>query len=223
MVSLMSEGDFGGRLIHYSTIFLSAILVFYSLGTMLFSGVYSYIYPPGGGYAVIHSLSLFSLSLSFLVYYLMLGHLYPLVRSIVCLTITVWSIHTYDFFWSLFGQAIGGTGFSWGALVIALLMVGLIERFDNKHGIIKFASTWTGRRLSMLILYSIFILSFQGLVGSGFYQGMALYTAGMGPDPNVGNIYWLMSKFMVFWLILPLIDKRDYKAPLRLDPKVLFW
>jgi len=167
--------------------------------------------------------SLFSLSLSFLVYYLMLGYLYPLSRSTICLTMIVWSTQLYDFIWSLFSQAIRGSGFSWVALVVTIFLTLLLERFDNKHGIFRFSPTWTGRRIVALVIYAIFVLSFKGLIDTGFFQAMALYDIGAGPDPNVGNIFWLIGKFMAFWLFLPLINRRDYKVSLRLDPRVLVW
>jgi len=215
--------DMIGKFIHYSTITLSIILVFYSLGSILSSGIYGYIYPPGSYRAIIHSTSLLSMSLAFLVYYLMLGHLYPLTRAIVCLAMTVWSIHTYDLTWSVFSQVIRGSGFSWIAVMAVIIVTYLLVRFDNKHLIFRLSPTWTGRRLTMIILYAIFILSFKGLIDTGFFQAMALYDVGAGPDPNVGNIYWLIGKIIVFWLFLPLIDKRDYKVPLLLDPRVLVW
>jgi len=217
------DDDLMGRFIHYSTIILSTVLVLYSLGTLIFSGLYSYIYVPWNGRAIIHSISLFSLSLSFLVYYLMLGYLYPLARAIICLAMTTWSIQMYDFVWSLFSQAVRGSGFSLPALIAVIFLTFLLERFDNKHGIFRFSPTWTCRRIAMLVLYAVFVLSFKGLIDTGFFQAMALYDIGAGPDPNVGNIFWLIGKFMVFWLFLPLTDRRDYKVSLRLDPRVLVW
>jgi len=215
--------DLGGKFIHYCVITLSGSIILYSVLSLVIHGIYSYIYLPWNGRAVIHSISLFSLSLSFLTYYLMLGYLYPLARTIICLAMSVWSIQAYDFIWSLFSQAVRGCGLSWTALLAVIIATFLLERLDDKHGIFRLSPTWTGRRLALIILYAIFLLSFEGLVNSGFFQAMALYDIGAGPDPNVGNVYWLVGKFMVFWLFLPLIHRRDYKVPLRLDPRVLIW
>jgi len=98
-----------------------------------------------------------------------------------------------------------------------------MERLDNKHGYVYRTRVLTLRRLVQFILFCIYVLSFQGLIRSGFYQAMELYDQYGGPDPNVGNIFWLVSKVVVFWLLVPMIRSEGDSAPLRLDPRVLIW
>lgn len=212
-----------GKLIHYGTIFGCLILIGISLLTMFSSGIYGYIYLPNNKSAIIHAISLLSLSSSFLAYYLILGFMFPLARSIVCLAISILNIQLYDFMWSIFSQASRGSGFSFGALISVIVLIALLQQFHNKHGVFRFANTWTPRRIAFMILIATFVLSFKGLIDTNFFNAMSLYDAGLGPDPNVGNIYWLFGKVIVFWILLPTIDRADYKVPLRLDPRVLVW
>lgn len=220
---MKQEHDPIGLLIHYIGIFGPISLTCISLFFIYLYGLYGYVYLPNSSIAIIHSISLLSLSTSFLAYYVIMSYLYPLTRLIVSFAMTILGIHTYDFIWSIFSQSTRGQGFSWGALVFILIVVALLERFDNVHGIFKLSRMWSGRKLALVILYSIFLLSFKGLVDTGFYQAMTLYSKGIGTDPNVGNLYWLIGKIMGFWLIFPLIDRNKTKAPLQLDPRVLYW
>lgn len=219
----MSNGDFGGRFIHYSALSLSTILALYSLGTMLSSGAYGYVSLPGSSRAIIHSISLLSMCVAFLKIYFTMKYLLPLVRAIVTLSFTIFSIHLYDFIWSSFSYVIRGFGFSWPALLAIIIVFILLERLDNKHGFIEMKEFWTTRGLARIILYGVFILTFKGLIDTKFYQSMSLYEQGLGPDPNVGNIYWLIGKILVFWIPITVIRFQGEKAPLRLSPKVLIW
>lgn len=211
--------DIPGRIIHSMALSFPFILIIYSLGCITTDGLYGYIYPPGWDRAIIHSASLLSLSTSFLVIYLMMGYLYPLLRAIVTLTLTVFSIHFYDLVWSFSSWSERGYGFSFLALLTVVIVLVLLERMDNKHGFIEI--TRSGSILCSMIL--IIIIFAFGMMAFGFWDAMSLYDVGMGPDPNIGNIWWLISKVVTFWLPVSVIERRDYKVPLKLDPRVLIW
>ena len=122
--------------------------------------------------------------------------------------------------WSWFSQIVRGTGFNFKALIAVAIAVVLIERLDNKHGFFGRSS------LGTLIVASIFGLSmlcFVGMSATGFWQKMELYDMKLGSDPNVGNVFWLVGKMSVFWLLFPMVKRRDYEVPLKMDPKVLVW
>lgn len=223
----VDKEDIIGRLIHYSSLFIPIILIQWSVLEIAFHGLYSYIYPPGWTRAIIHSVSLLSLSASFLVIYSIMGYLYPLTRLIVTSVFTNLSIHIYDFTWSFSSYVVRGRGLSLIAAIAILILSLLLERLSNKHGVfdINFfrGDIINTREVGFIALILIYVLSFVTMSCTGFYQAMTLYTTTGGPDPNVGNIWWLIGKVVVFWLPLPLIDRRDLKVPLRLDPRVLVW
>lgn len=216
----MDKADVLGALIHYSALMLPSAMVVLSLWTIVTNGLYSYIYLPGWSRAIIHSVSLLSLLLSFLVTYLLLGHIHPLARSIMAGSFSVLSIHLYDFWWSTIKWVLLGYGFRIFPLIFVGAVGVLLERLDNKHGIFLFVRNRIYLFCGVLLIISIV---FGGMAMSGFYEDMSLYDQHLGPDPNIGNIWWLLSKITVFWLPVPLIQKLDYKVPLRLDPRVLVW
>jgi len=96
----------------------------------------------------------------------------------------------------------------------------LLAQFELKHRYL-----WNDKeQIVKTILYSfLFIISFGLMMKAGFYEAMELYDTGLGSDPNVGCLPWVMGKVVVFWIFTPLIQKFELKAPLRLDPKVLMW
>jgi len=215
-----TRDEFLGGSIHYTAILLSATLILYSTYIILRDGLYSYIYPAGWDRALIHSSSLLSISASFLTIYLMMKYLYPLARTIITMVFTIFSIHLYDFMWSLQSQKQRGYGISWVALISIVITLILIERFDNKHGMLN---KTTNRFMLVGSLMFVWYLCFGMMYYSRFWKIMALYDLGLGPDPNIGNIWWLLGKVLTFWLPLPLIAQRDYSVPLELDPRVLVW
>jgi len=223
----VDKEDILGRLIHFFSLLIPVTLIQRSVLEIVFNGLYSYIYPPGWTRAIIHSVSLLSLSASFLVIYLTMGYLYPLTRLIVTTMFTVLSIHIYDFTWSFSSYVVRGHGFSLIATISVVILVLLLERFSNKHGIFDInlfrVDVIRIHEMGFIALILIYVLAFILMSCTGFYQAMTLYTTTGGPDPNVGNIWWLIGKVVVFWLPLPLIDRRDLKVPLRLDPRVLVW
>jgi len=113
-----------------------------------------------------------------------------------------------------------GYGFRLFPLISVIIVAVLLERLDNKHGL----SNTTREQYAKSVLYfSIFVLGFLIMRASGFYEAMELYELGSGLDPHVGSVGWITSKLTVFWIFIPLIQTSDFKAPLRLDPKVLIW
>lgn len=215
-----SKEEFVGGSLHYTAIFAPATLIIYSAYMLITNGLYSYIYPHGWNRALIHSISLLALSSSFLVIYHFLKYLYPLARLIITLVFTVFSIHFYDFMWSLTSQVQRGHGFSGIALIGIVVTLILLERLDNKHGFIR--ATEIGFLLAGTIAFSWYF-SFGMMGFYGFWEKMSLYDLGLGSDPNIGNIYWLLTKVIVFLFPLPFIRRRNYSVPLKLDPRVLIW
>ena len=212
-----------GIALHILTIIIPYSVALFSLISLATKGIYSYTYLSSQGRALCHSVTLFSLSSSFLAYYLSLSHLYPLTRLITCLAISVWSIHAYDFVWSLSSLAVRGTGSVTLSLISLSVTSAILFFLHEKHGVFRFSRTWGTRRLAFLLLILIYVTAAKGMINSGFFQAMELYDQGLGPDPNIGNPFWLVSKVTVFWLFLPIIDRRGYSVPLRLDPRVIVW
>ncbi len=213
----MDKEDVIGRIIHYITLLIPSLVILLSVGKMLHDP-YSVIWI--GGRGIIHVISALSLSTSFLFIYYRLSYLYPLVRMIITGCFTVFSIHLYDFFWSLTKYLQLGYDFRLVPLLAVLITVVLLERFDNKHGIFHF--TERGKVTATIHVFILFT-AFTIMAVNGFYEAMELSDSGMGPDPNAGCLEWAIGKIIVFWILTPFIQKRPYKAPLRLDPRVLIW
>lgn len=213
----MDKEDVVGRIIHYSSILLPLSVITLSLAIMT-NNPYGSIRI--GGRGVIHAISAIGLSTSFLFIYNRLAYLYPLVRFIITLCFTVLSIHLYDFMWSLNKHMQLGYGFRLLPLLFVAVVVMFLERFDNKHGIFNITRQQCTK--SILCLF-VFTLGFLIMRATGFYEAMELYELGSGPDPHVGSIGWILGKLTVFWIFIPLIQVADFKAPLRLDPRVLIW
>ena len=220
----MDTEEILGVLLHYCCLIAPMVGMVYSLYHVAVNGIYGYIYLPGISAAIIHSWSLFCILGFFGVTYYMLSYLMPLLRMIVTLSLTIFSIQVYDFLWSAFSQAVRGVGFSWGALVASFMLLVLLERMDNKHNFISVPRLFTTKHLFSLIGIAILLLSFKGLVDTGFFQAMTLYEQGLGPDPNIGSFLWVARRPAVFCALIPWIKiKKGFVAPLRLDPRVLFW
>jgi len=213
-----------GTLLHYFCLFTPIVGMLYALGLVASNGIYGYVYFPGFTSPLIHSWSLFCVLGVFWVVYAITSYLYPLVRMIVALSFMVFSIQSYDFLWSAFSQAARGEGYSWPALVACAVLLVLLERMDNRHCFAKPPSFPTSRFLICILGIGVLLLSFKGLVDSGFYQAMTLYEHGLGPDPNVGSFLWAARRPAVFCAIIPWVRiRKDFVAPLRLDPRVLIW
>jgi len=211
----LDKSTLSGRVLHTFTIIFAFTGIVLSLFSIVNCGLYDYIQLD---FLVTHSITALSAAVSFLTTYMILSYLYPLNRLIVSLTLTTLAIHFYDFVWSIGYFLYTQQGLNWSSLLISLGLSFLLERLDNKHGIFrkKYLATSLGL---VVILISLMI----GLYRSGFYQGMVLYEQGLGPDPNQGNVWWLLSKIIVWWITVPLLDRRKTKVSLRMDPRVLLW
>lgn len=108
--------------------------------------------------------------------------------------------------------------------LIGTVAVGfLIDRIDDKHGILnRYDLTKTTRAL-VLVLLLLQLVGYVGMWKTGFWELMELRDLGIAAgDPNQ-NPFWVLVKVTGVWFALPLINRRGEKAPLRLDPKVLIW
>lgn len=213
----MDKEDVVGRVIHYFSILLPLSVITLSLVIMT-NNPYGCIQI--GGRGVIHAISAIGLGTSFIFIYNRLAYLYPLVRSIITLCFTVLSIHLYDFMWSLNKHIQLGYGFRLIPLLSVIVVGVLLERFDNKHGMLDITRT---QIMKSVICFFIFVFAFFMMGTGGFYRSMELYELGLGSDPHVGSVGWVLGKLTVFWILIPLTQVADFKAPLRLDPKVLVW
>lgn len=118
--------------------------------------------------------------------------------------------------WSLNKHIQLGYGFRLVPLLCVIVVAVFLERFDNKHGIFDITKNQITKSV---VCFSIFVFAFFMMRAGGFYEAMELY----GLDPHVGSVGWILGKVTVFWILIPLIQVADFKAPLRLDPKVLVW
>lgn len=214
----MDKEDVIGRFIHYSAILFPRILVALSI-VMLAKNPYGSFFIMGRG--VIHAVSAIGLGTAFIFIYHRLAYLFPLVRIIITLCFTVLSIHLYDFMWSLSKYLQIGIGFRLLPLIFVFIVGVLIERFDNKHGILNLNKSQAKKTVIFLLL--IFVSAFIMMMNGGFYENMELYEQGTGSNPHVGSVGWILGKITGFWLLVPLISGGNFKAELRLDPRVLVW
>ncbi len=220
----MDKEDIAGKVIHYTTLLVPSLVIIYSIffstGDTEWFGIYNLVWY---GTQSVHSFSLIVISTSFLVHYSLMKYLMPLVRSIIALSFMLFYMYLSGVFWMVSSHLVRGSGFMFTTLFGCFALAFLIDRFDDKHGMFRRYDLMKGTRVLVLILLLLQLVGYVGMWKTGFWELMELSDLGMAPhDPNQ-NPFWAFAKVTSMWFLLPLIDRRGMKAPLRLDPKVLIW
>ena len=215
----MDKEDIAGRVIHYVALLVPSLVIVFSL---LFStgdggwfGIYNLVWY---GTHSVHAFSLITMCVSFLIHYSVMRYLMPLVRFVFALSFTLFYIYLGGIFWMINSYLVRQSGFLITIFLGFIAITFLIDRLDNKHGALKRYNLGMGARMIVLALLVLQLAAYVGMWKVGFWEVMDV-----GPgDPN-RNPFWVLMRVTGFWFILPLINRSDFKAPLRLDPKVLIW
>ena len=210
-----------GRVVHYTALIVPSALIIYSL---LFSvgntkpfGLYDHI--PLGMFGI-HRLTTILLCFSFLFHYSLMSYLFPLARSIIALTLVMFCVYLGGITWTVNSYLVRGHGNLPFLIVGFTIVCILLERFDNKHGMLN-PSKW-----ALVIVFILAVLQFIGYVGmwkTGFWEILELEDLGFPAGDANQNIFWAFMKITGLWYSLPFIDRQKMKAPLRLDPRILVW
>ncbi len=171
----------------------------------------------------VHKLTIILICCSFLLHYLLMGYLFPLTRLIIALTFVMFYVYLGAIVWTLNSYLIRGHG-NFPFLIVGIVIICiLLERLDNKHGMLNRYSPSKWALVIVLIFVVFKVVAYVGLWKTGFWVMMELEDLGFSAgDPN-RNIFWALMKITDFGYFLPYIDRRKMKAPLRLDPRVLVW
>jgi len=213
-----------GRCIHYFALLIPSALVIFSL---LFSvensspfGLYDHVPLPVFG---IHRLTMICLCSSFLLHYSLMGYLFPLARAIIALVFVVLYIYLGAFVWTINSYLIRGHG-NISFIIVGLVVICiLLERLDNKHGILNKHNLSKWSPIIVLIFVVLRLVGYVGMWQTGFWEIMELMDLGISAgDPN-RNPFWAIMKISDYGYFLPYIRRSKMKAPLRLDPRVLLW
>ena len=119
------------------------------------------------------------------------------IRSLYAVALMVAGIHLYDSLWGLGSVFSGNGGYPVVPLISLIATMVLLVWLDSRNTYLK------ARRVALIPLFATIVL-IGAMAFTGFYAEMSLYNAGVGVDPNVGNIWWMLSKFsglMVFPLL----------------------
>jgi len=220
----MDKEDVAGRVIHYMALLVPSLVIIYSLffstGDTEWFGIYNLVWY---GTHSVHTFSLIIMCVSFLIHYSVMKYLMPLVRFVFAMSFTLFYIYLGGIFWMVNSYLIRGSGIMFTTLFGFLAITFLIDRLDDKHGVFK---RYNRPKWVSTVVLALLMLQLAGYVGmwkTGFWGLMELSDTGMAPhDPN-RNPFWVLMRITSFWVLLPVIDRRGAKAPLRLDPKVLIW
>ena len=222
----LEKKDVIGRFIHYSVLIIPSLVILYSF---FFSvggvGIYNIV---RYGTRSVHGLSLVTLCSSFIIHYLWMKHIMPLARFVIAFSFILFYINLGGMFWMINSYLYRGTGIIMPSVLRFVAIIILIILLDKTHNILDYSifSSHNFSILPFLFICSLFSCQFIGYLGlgiTGFWDKMVLYDLGtLIGDPNL-NIFWVLVKVTSSWFILPLIKQSNYKAPLRLDPKVLIW
>ncbi len=220
----MDKEDIGGRIVHYTALLGPSLVIIYSLlfstGNTEWFGIYNVV---RYGTQSVHSFSLIVMCASFLIHYSLMSYIMPLARSIIALTITLFYLYLGGVFWMVNSYLVRGSGFMFTTLLVFCALVFVIDRFDDKHGIFRRYNLTKGTRALVLVLLLLQVVGYIGMWQTGFWELMELSDLGVAAhDPNQ-NPFWVFMRVTGMWVLLPLINRRGMKAPLRLDPKVLVW
>lgn len=216
--------DVLGRVVHYSVLIIPSALIIFSL---LFSVENSrpfglYDHAPLGVLGI-HRLTMISLCLSFLLHYSLMGYIFPLARVIVALVFVMFYVYLGAFMWTVNSYLVRGHG-NFPFLVVGLVIIYiLLERLNNKHGVLNIYSSSKWAPMIVLIFVILKVIAYVGMWQTGFWKIMELVDLGFpAGDPN-RNPFWAIMKISDFGYFLPYIRRSRMKAPLRLDPRVLLW
>ncbi len=214
----MGESDLPGRLIHYLSLSIPIIGISYAILTTQGEFPYNIIPVPITG-GTTHFISFMLICTSFLIHYIKLSFLYPLARLVTTLTFTVFYIHLYDTIWSIQSLFMRGHGLNRISILSVIITFVILSKLDDNFGILK--NSVKLPPMKTLILMIIAMIGFLGMALTGFWDDMEALDQGQtGVDPN-HNPWWIFSKLPWNFLLIPYIEKMDFKAPIKLHPRVL--
>lgn len=220
----MDKEDVAGRVIHYMALLVPSLVIIYSLffstGDTEWFGIYNLVWY---GTRSVHSFSLIVMCASFLVHYSRMKYLMPLARFVITLSFRQLYAFVGGTFWMVNSYLVRGSGLILTNVLGIFAVIFLIDRLDDKHGVLRRYDLTKRARAVVLVILLLQLVAYVGMWKTGFWELMELDDMGMAPhDPN-RNPFWVLMRVTSFWFILPLISRSDYKAPLRLDPRVLIW
>ena len=153
---------------------------------------------------LLHALTAIALCTAYVIGCNRLNFLPVPARQIYAMSLVVTGIHLYDVSWGVSSLISRGGPFSWVSL-FSLFIASLLLIFLDRQNLFLEPTklTW--------MFFIIMIISLGAMSLTGFYSRMTLYDVGIGPDPNVDNRWWVLSKFSGF-LVMPFSTHRGYES-----------